>query len=156
MAAFRSTSGGSGDMCHDFAVYRAAQIHNAELAALLCKGTISGINDVYCLSSDKNILYYLDDGKDYDCCVFRADYEIREYSRQNIDITASVFDELQYKFEELRKFNTFGELAQEVPLNCLEEYIQEALWGYVGEDKPNTTIKVAPTAAQYLRHEVHS
>ena len=55
MAAFRSTSGGSGDMCHDFAVYRAAQIHNAELAALLCKGTISGINDVYCLSSDKNI-----------------------------------------------------------------------------------------------------
>lgn len=57
MAAFRATSGGSGDMCHDFAVYRAAQIHNAELAALLCKGTISGINDVYCLSSDKNILY---------------------------------------------------------------------------------------------------
>ena len=156
MAAFRATSGGSGDMCHDFAVYRAAQIHNAELAALLCKGTISGINDVYCLSSDKNILYYLDDGKDYDCCVFRADYEIREYSRQNIDITASVFDELQYKFEELRKFNTFGELAQEVPLNCLEEYIQGALWGYVGEDNPNTTIKVAPTAAQYLRYEVHS
>ena len=156
MVAFRATSGGSGDMCHDFVVYRAAQIHNAELAALLCKGTISGINDVYCLSSDKNILYYLDDGKDYDCCVFRADYEIREYSRQNIDITASVFDELQYKFEELRKFNTFGELAQEVPLNCLEEYIQGALWGYVGEDNPNTTIKVAPTAAQYLRHEVHS
>ena len=57
MAAFRSTSGGSGDICHDFAVYRAAQIHNAELAALLCQGTISGINDVYCLSSDKNNLH---------------------------------------------------------------------------------------------------
>ena len=151
MAAFRATSGGSGDMCHDFAVYRAAQIHNAELAALMCMGIISGINDIYCLSSDRGVLYYLDDGKDYDLCLFRADYDIREYSRQNIDITASVFDELQHQFKELRKFNTFGELAQEVPLNCLEEYLQEALWGYVGKDNPTTTIKVAPTAEDYLK-----
>ena len=151
MATFRATSGGSGDMCHDFAVYRAAQIHNREITALMCEGIISGINDIYCLSSDKSVLYYLDDGKDYDLCLFRADYEIREYGRQNIDITASVFDELKYKFEELRGFNTFAEMAQEVPLNCLEAYIQEALWGYVGEDNPNTTIKVTPTAEQYLR-----
>lgn len=151
LAKFRETSGGSGDMCNDYAVFRAAQIHNGELAALMCKGIISGINDIYCLSGDKSTLYYLDDGKDYDLYIFRSDYDIKEFSRQNIDITTCMFDELKYQFEELRVFNTFAEMAQEVPLNCLEAYIQEALWGYVSEDNPNTTIKVAPTAEQYLR-----
>lgn len=151
LAKFRETSGGSGDMCNDYAVFRAAQIHNGELAALMCKGIISGINDIYCLSGDKSTLYYLDDGKDYDLYIFRSDYDIKEFSRQNIDITTCMFDELKYQFEELRVFNTFAEMAQEVPLNCLEAYIQEALWGYVGEDNPTTTIKVAPTAEQYLR-----
>ena len=89
---------------------------------------------------------------DYELCLFRTDYELREYGRQNIDITACVFDELKYKFEEFRGVNTFAEMTQEVPLNCLKAYIQEALWGYVGEDSPNTTIKVAPTAEQYLKH----
>ena len=151
LAKFRETSGGSGDMCSDYCVYRAAQIHNGELAALMCKGIISGINDIYCLSGDKSTLYYLDDGKDYDLYIFRSDYDIKEFSRQNIDITTCMFDELKYQFEELRVFNTFAEMAQEVPLNCLEAYIQEALWGYVGEDNPTTTIKVASTAEQYLR-----
>ena len=151
LTKFRETSGGSGDMCSDYGVYRAAQIHNGELAALMCRGIISGINDIYCLSGDKSVMYYLDDGKDYDLHIFRSDYDIKEYSRQNIDITASMFDELKYQFEELRGFNTFAEMAQEVPLNCLEAYIQGALWGYVDEDNPNTTIKVAPTAEQYLR-----
>ena len=156
MVAFRSTSGGSGDMCHDFAVYRAAQIHNTELAALLCKGTISGIFDVYCLSADRGTLYLLDDGKDFDVCTFRTQYDIKEYSKQNIDVTACMFSELQYKYAELKKFNTFKEMANEVPLMCLHDYIQEMLWGFIGEDGGNTFLKITPTAAQYLRHEVHS
>lgn len=126
---FKATSGGSGDITKDFAVFRAAQINSAEIAYMLGTGLISGIYDVYCLSADKSALYLLDDGKDFDLCTFRTQYDIKEYSKQNIDVTACMFSELQYKYQELKKFNTFKELANEVPLMCLRDYIQEMLWG---------------------------
>ena len=146
MVAFEGSCGGCGCFQYDFEVYRATQLHNRALGALVSRHILSAMLSVFVLAADKEHFYYINEGLDDSDTAAERCYKI-DGSQHIIDITASLFDEM--KRQGLAKgAQAFKEVATILSTDELADLVSRTLWG-LSSDQCSVVIKRVQTAAEY-------